>query len=406
MKNPLTRAAVTCALVTIGLAGPVYAEDLKGRWYFGGNISFLSTTDDIRSNAFIIIGSPGDDGIPFTGDPNEDQGCPEDISAQSPTLFCDPRNDDLLGRETTIEETFKLDLTAGYGMTSWLSLQLDVSYFEGDVGPVDAYRLEALPVGEFTGAIFTFIEYQDRKQSIPTTIGEITEIPVSLTGIVRFRKDSPLNPYVGLGAGYIFAEMEGSAELEQLNKRLDALRVVGITDEFGNDLTTEADTPNRATGRIKARHPIHVDIEDAFEWHATAGAEYFFNDRISMVFDIKYMYADQAIEIDLAGEDQVNYTIFSEGLFHPDGSVKLWNSGAQPPNPTRDVMGNPIPNCAANDVGDFDGNGLQDFCYNQQEVGENESRRGATQPRGVFVVQGGEIELSGLSVGIGVRWHF
>ena len=401
-------AIITIAgiLVTMGISSPVQAEDLKGRWYFGGNISYLSTTDDIRNNATIIIGSPGDDGIPFTGDPNEDQGCPEDIKEQSVTLFCDPRGDDLLSREGSIEETFKIDFTAGYGMTSWLSLQLDVSYFKGEVQPLDAFRREALPVAEFTGSQLTFIEYRDFDQVIPTLAGDITEIPVSLTGIVRFRKDSPLNPYIGLGAGIIFAEMEQSGELEELNERLDSLRVVGITDEFGNDLTSQADVINRANGTIKARHPIHVDVEDAFEWHAAAGAEYFFNDRISMVFDVRYMFADQVIDFDLAGEDQVNYTHFSEGLFHSDGSVKLWNDQGQAPNPQEDVNGNPIGLCDRDSVGDFDGNGLQDACYSQQAVGSHPSRRGSTQPLGVFVVQGGEIDLTGLSIGVGVRWHF
>ena len=403
--------AIAAILVTIGLAGPAQAGDLKGRWYFGGNLSFLSTTDDIRNNGAIIVGRPGDDGIPFTGDPNEDQGCPENMAAQNPNLFCDPRDDHLLAREGTIEETFKLDLTAGYGLTSWFSLQLDVSYFEGDVGPVDAFRREALPVGSFTGNFFTFIEFKDFDQSLPTTAARIKEIPVSLTGIVRFRKDSPLNPYVGLGAGIIFAELEVDAELQQLNERLSRLRATGIEDEFGNDLSTPDDVPNQANGDIAFRHPVTIDVEDAFEWHAQAGAEYFFNDRMSMVFDLKYMYADQTVKLDLNGEDQVNYTHFSEGLFREDGSLLIWNSANFAPNPQVDVNGDPIDlvklaDCTKGEPIDLDKNGKLDVCYDRIKVGGNPSKRGATEPLGVFLVQGGEIDLTGFSVAVGVRWHF
>src|SRR5262249_10337033 len=120
----LARLGTMLAMVLAGIAltPPAHAEDLKGKWYFGGNLSFLSTTDSIRSNAGIIIGSLGDDGIPFTGDPNEDEGCVAFSNSNRP--FCDPRPDDLLAREASVEETFKYDLTAGFGVTSWLNLQL------------------------------------------------------------------------------------------------------------------------------------------------------------------------------------------------------------------------------------------------------------------------------------------
>jgi len=413
-----------CAALTLfvglALADLARAEDLKGRWYFGGNLSFLSTTDDIRSNSNIIIGPPGDDGIPFTGDPNEAQGCPADLGQQTSGLFCDPRPDDQLSRASSIEETFMLGLTAGFGLTSWLSLQLDAGYFKGNVGPVDAFVRDAIPVGQDTGVGFNFIEWKDQERVVPVTAGEITEIPVSLTGIVRFRKDSPLNPYVGIGVGMIFSKIDRSEDVDQLNLRLSRLRIKGVQDEFGKSLTTQADAQFAAFGGIPFRNPVTVEVEDAFEWHAVGGAEYFFNDRISMVFDARYTFADASVHIDLNGINQVDYTIFSEDLFRPDGTVRLFNSRGQAPNPIKPGTEDPnIPGsgsrftCDASkpgprDIDDDNGNGNpfddDDFCYNPQVL--TESRKGSGTPTGIFVVQGGKIDLTGFSVAVGVRFHF
>src|SRR5262249_20192393 len=127
-------------LACLAVPLPAHAEDLEGRWYAGGHLSFLSTTDGIRSNAEIILGPFGDDGVPFTGDPNEQLNCSLSVT------FCDPRPNDLLGRESSIEETFAYDLTAGFGFTKRLSLQLDAAYFKGDVGPVQVFLSDHFPV--------------------------------------------------------------------------------------------------------------------------------------------------------------------------------------------------------------------------------------------------------------------
>src|SRR5262245_22933389 len=77
-----------------GLLGtiPARAENLKGRWTLGGGLSYLSTSDDIRSNAALFIRSPGADGIFGTGDSGETRTC-----FDAPPAYCDPRPDDLLG---------------------------------------------------------------------------------------------------------------------------------------------------------------------------------------------------------------------------------------------------------------------------------------------------------------------
>ena len=111
------RRGSALALASLALAvsfGTIHADDLKGKWYFGANVSFLSTSDSIRSNA---------------------------------ALDNDPRPDDFESQEGAVDEAFKYDLTGGFGLTGWLSLQLDVSYFKSDVSSVRGFLRDALPVG-------------------------------------------------------------------------------------------------------------------------------------------------------------------------------------------------------------------------------------------------------------------
>jgi hypothetical protein len=419
---------VGAVLLVVGMAVPLaQAEDIKGKWYFGGNLSFLSTTDYIRSNSAIIIGPLGDDGIPFTGDPNEASGCATGIS--STTIFCDPRPDDLLARETTIEETFRIELTAGFGLTSWLSLQLDTSYFQGDISPVDVFTRDVIMIDPDGQPPFEPKRFKDREISTPINGGEITEIPVTLSAIMRFRKDSPLNPYINLGVGRIFTDVNASEDVSDLNSRLNALRIRGITDEFGKDIVDPADAPLRADGRIPMEHPLTVEVEDAWEWHVGAGLEWFQSERFSLVFDAKYSFANSDVNLSLGGPDQVDFTIFSEEFFRSDGSLKIFSSRPAAPNTPcsqagRGPNGEYAKNCepgtpptnyvdpdgpgdtCSPSIGDFDYDGHNDdLCYNAGAP-NIASNRGVNRPDGLVLVQGGHIDMTGLSVAIGVRWHF
>lgn len=408
------------------------AEDLKGKWYLGGNISFLSTFDDIRSNSNVIIGNFGDDGIPFTGDPNEDQGC-LDQSVEQTSPFCDPRPDDLLSRESAIEETFRFEVTAGYGMTSWFSLQFDASYFEGDVGPIDTFVRQPFLGSNLPNTPPGFVGLEER--TIPVQAGTITEIPVSLSGVIRFRKDSPLNPYVMVGAGMLFAEMDVSGDVASLNARLDGARIRFARNEYNETLVPPEFQGDNIDGTVPLLWPVNVNVEDAFEWHLGAGAEYFFNDRFSMIFDARYMFANQSVNITLGGEDQVDYIIYSENYFRPDGSLKFFVNTAEAPNSSceealvRDANGTITRvgrGCSATgddapgarvdcdspggggSVGDFDNSGSisndPDVCYNKNLY--QASGAGADRPDGIFVVQGGKIDLDGLTIAIGARFHW
>src|SRR5262249_9586686 len=129
------------ALLLVGGAGTARAEDVKGKWYIGTNLAALVTTDNIRSNAALIIAPLGPDGAPFTGDKGEEISC----DSSSGMVYCDPRPDDLLSRQTQLQQTLKLDMHVGYGLTSNVSLQLDTGYYNGNINNFDVFTTKVVP---------------------------------------------------------------------------------------------------------------------------------------------------------------------------------------------------------------------------------------------------------------------
>src|SRR3989442_8663389 len=107
------------------------ADEPRGRLFIGGSLAHRSTTDEIRSNALISFGSLGADGIPFTFDPGETEGC---LGSDPNILTCDVRPDILIESDTVIQEAYQGEIHAGYSLAKWLSVQLDAAYYKANVG--------------------------------------------------------------------------------------------------------------------------------------------------------------------------------------------------------------------------------------------------------------------------------
>lgn len=357
---------LAAGLAAAVLYDPVWAKDAASLWYFGLGPAFHSTQDYARSNA---------------------------------ARRNDPRPDRFEDREITIEDGFGYGLTAGLGLTRLLSLQLDAGHFKGSVGPVDTYMIDTFPVvrNPFNPASVT--GFNTREATIPVSAGEITEIPVSLSGIMRFRRDRPLNPYIGAGFGMIFTGFDRSDDVDRLNDRLASLRIRAILDERHHELTPERYKPLKGDGKVPMTYPVTIDTENAREWHLTAGLEYFLNDRISVAAEARYMFADSSVVIEMKGEDQINLETFSEKVFRKDGSLKFFNDRNVAPTPLLVDANNRIYYCTVNGLSDWDQDGhADDFCYSYQSF--------PTAPEGLWVVQGGDINLSGLTVHLGMRLWF
>jgi len=413
MKRVTAGVSVAALLLICG-GRLALAEDVKGKWYFGSNLAVLVTTDNIRSNAALIVAPLGPDGAPFTGDKGEEISC----SSTRLDVFCDPRPDDLLSRQTQLEQTLKLDGHFGYGLTSNLSLELDTGYYKGDIKNFDVFTTKVVPfsansldncgdpngIGPFHGKPCDFTGAKVHNVKQPISAGTVTEIPVTLNAVVRFRKDSNFNPYLGVGVGYLFTSLAKSSSVSDLNSRFASLKLLSVTDELGKDFGRTLSTPD-PDGNAIFHNPASVSVDQGFLWQVSSGGEYFYNDRFSVVFDARYVISGQEINISLKGEDQINATAFTEDLFRRDGSLKIFTNSQIAPNPIIDpnVSSNRY-TCDANGDGlkdpppaDYDHDGQDDACYGGP---------GYVKPQETIVVQGGRIRLTNFSFGFGVRFHF
>ncbi len=427
LKTRPLATLIVLAVVLMGTGG-VTAEDLKGKFYIGGSLGVLVTTDNVRNNAALIISPLGDDGAPFTGDDGEEVSC-ESGRAE---VFCDPRPDDLIAREAQIEQTLQVAARIGYGLTSSLSIEFSAGYFEGDLKNIDVYTTKFVPfslnpldpcvpancdpqVQSCEPCNLTALRERDFKE--PFEAGKVTEIPLELNAIVRFRKDSNLNPYLGGGVGYLFADVSVDDSVKELNQRFEALHLTETTDEFGRSYGQVFSFSS--DGNAAFTLPLEVKIDDGFQWQFIGGVDYFFSDRLSLNFEAKYSLAKtlpwsgdeetHQVSATFKGEDQVNLSGFPEDMYRKDGSLKIFHKNPVAPNP-------PDPNSpnmqrfdcdfdnsgtiTATDFGkDYDGDGQIDQCYNPAS--------GVTDPLSQTVVaQGGAIDLTNFTFGFGIKFHF
>src|SRR5436309_217616 len=209
------RAAVVLLLLC---ATTAHAEDTKKKWQFGVGFSYWSTDDNIRSNATTAYAPVN---------PSQAGNLPS-------VLLSDPRPDQNELNEATIQDSFKLDFTATFGLTRWVSVELGTSYFQGDVGNIEFYSEDVtVPISLSR----TFVDSSGkgincstdpskgplvdcrqintqqelrRKRNGFLPVGTITEVPVTLSGLVRFRPESPFDPYIGVWLGYIFTSLDSS----------------------------------------------------------------------------------------------------------------------------------------------------------------------------------------------------
>jgi outer membrane protein W len=106
--------------------------------------------------------------------------------------------------------------------------------------------------------------------------GELTQMPLLLTGRYHFSIDEKLVPYVGMGIGYYMHDMETA---------------VGSSDYF-----------------YGAPSGVEAFADDAWGYHITAGIEYFVSDNVTFGLDLKYVFLSTDIGFDGAGYDERDST--------------------------------------------------------------------------------------------------
>ncbi len=225
-------------------------------------------------------------------------------------------------------------------------------------------------------------------------------------------------PYLGVGAGIISTSFAIDDQVGELETELSIQRLRGIANERGRNITpvesrSEFDF-NR--GNLRFEDEITVETDDAREWHLDGGFEYVINDRISLVFDARYAFTTQDVKVKIGDEDQVDLFTWPLEIFHPNGTLKVFSPTGGPPNPfcldvpagagcgqdfpnDKRITPLDVPGQRCPGMGDFDRNfSFNDVCY----------APGARSPSGreilgMWVVQGGTIDLTAFSIAMGLR---
>lgn len=296
-------------LVAGAAVAPLHAEDTKGKWQFGFGLSYMATTDYIRSNSDIAIA---------TSTAGQVAGLPAVTSV-------DDRPDQNMLNEPTVADDFRFDFNASYGLTRWLALEVAAGYMKSDVGNIEFFFKDATinyggTFGSTTPAVCgpnlnsPCSRYNINTPSSPTSnlfvpVGTLTEIPLQLSALVRFRPESPLDPYVGLGVGYLFTDLQTGSEFEQRGQGISDLMVSAeIAGEY-----TDTSRPTRVSNTGFSVGPMQAEVSSDFSWHAVGGVDYFINDHFSIYVDARYTWTDSAVNITVDGAHQVLLATFAPG---------------------------------------------------------------------------------------------
>jgi outer membrane protein W len=293
------------------------AEDTKGKWQFGFGLSYFSTMDYIRSNADIALSEV------VVGDR---EGLP-------PVQSVDERPDINILNEPSINDDFKLDFTASYGLTRWLAVELAAGYLKAPVGDIEFYFKDQQndilgtagnptgnqtcgPDSDKTCYDFNSLQPFDVKFNSFLPVGTITEIPVQLSALARFRPESPLDPYIGLGIGYIFTDLKTSPEFGEKAALVDSLFV--STADKGDFTRSTSESTNCGPDLNQPCNnfnpgPITATVKNAFQWHAVGGVDYYVNERFAFYVDARYVWTSGGVQIRTDGFPQVQLTIAEEG---------------------------------------------------------------------------------------------
>ena len=422
------RGAITWVLLLVLVsAEAARAEDTRKKWQFGVGFSYWSTDDNIRSNSSTAYAPV---------DPSQAGNLP-------PIVFSDPRPDANELNQPTIQDDFKFDLQASYGLTRWVAIQLDASYFQGDVGNIEFYSedktvppsltptppddsvqstqpknpLDPLhsicapqngPAPPGSKPCFTMVtgtEYIVKRNAF-LPVGTITEAPVSLSGVVRFRPESPFDPYVGAGVGYIFTSLDTSTSSmgtpivmstsnEQGSNKVLSMRGFDDVQDYTNGLVVQnirsgaravfvfpcrqnastgdcvpvTDRPTTPLGGTPLG-AMTASVDSAMEYHLMGGIDYYFTSRWSLYIDARYVWAQSKVQVRVDGKEQVNSGVNDYGCENGGATCRSVNFG------NMDTSNAVLLNPSADNIQDL------------------------------IIIQGGDIRLGGFSLGIGAKVTF
>ncbi len=350
MTRRIVRFLTASAIVALLLTTSVNAEDTKGKWQFGFGLSYFATSDYIRSNsdlAFVTtINTQG--GLDAVG-------------------IVDERPDINILNQASIADDFKIDFSGSYGLTRWLALEIAGAYQKSAVGNIEYFTVDntrqPLPnhsESKFFGCgpdpdptratdctIYSPLTDQPVKRTnafVP--VGQITKIPIQFSGLVRFRPESPFDPYIGLGVGYTYASLDNASAFNARAREVSQLEVRSAWEGEFTNVTSDSQKKIAPFPALTfSPKPLQATVRDSFEWHAVGGVDYYVNDRISFYVDARYVWTSGQVNITADSAHQALFGMIDDGQLllrkqmtdpsDPKSTMYLWEDklGLWNPNP-------------------------------------------------------------------------
>jgi len=210
-------------------------------------------------------------------------------------LVADPRPDSGSLQDNAVEETIYGSINLGYDFHTWkhgtLSGQFDFGYYTGPVGNIEvavdlAQEPILNPADQDPAAEDPFANFQ----FIYPSAGDLTQNPISLSGVWQFRPRSPFRPYLGLGVGYLDVTLSDSATLAAVNADLAGIDYV--SSETGETGVLPAET-------------ITATTESGAFYLLQGGLEYNINRRWSVYLDTRFLDTNARVVIRGLGQVQL-----------------------------------------------------------------------------------------------------
>jgi outer membrane protein W len=313
-KRISTGLPALVAIASLVSLSQAFAEDTKGKWQFGFGLSYMATVDYIRSNADLAYAQT-------------ERGPGGELAS---VAYVDERPDSNILNQASIRDDFKLDFSASYGLTRWLALEAAVSYLEAPVGNIEFYNkdvhqglagngsasteLQCGPDISSTCYDYTGMLPNDHKHNLFLPVGQLREIPVMLSGLIRFRPESPLDPYIGAGFGYIMTKMTTSSQFNETADLVSGMRVATASEgEFTINRCNREGLPIDVGCTDFTPGTIQANIHNTYEWHMAGGVDYYATDHFSVYVDAKYVWTSGALDIRTDGAHQVRFGVADSG---------------------------------------------------------------------------------------------
>lgn len=318
-----------CVVAGFGALTESAAEDVARRFRLAVQVGGHNALDEVRNdsaNAMLIT---------------DDSGAIID-------QFLDPRSDTSALGTLEIRPGNLVTLSAQYAVTSFFILEASVGQENTEIGDIEVHEVMSGTLRRFSA-------------------GDLTRIPIQLTGIVRFRPSASFNPFVGVGIGYSTVDFNLSTELDELSVNMsNSIGGRGLlsTVNAGGLAYPCGGCPSAGLSGVSVATP------DSLEWHLSAGAEYSFGQHWALFVDLRYVFAERTFGIE-----------FNDGV----------PIGIPVPNVTR-VRAPPLSEwpgpmfVTTGGLIDVDGDGAPDL--------------------GAYYVQDGRFKYDGPSVQFGVRYTF